>query len=1047
MSILRDYAWEAMYSPDDGNLLSVFYIPALSCAVRYDRTTGFFKPDALAKAAVGVEELVRNNGHMRLIVGCTLDEEEVDAIQRGESLRDTVEASLQRTPFQADSAEVRDALELLAWMVAKGYLDVRLAVPCDPATGKPCAGMAIFHEKAGILEDKTGERLVFTGSLNESASGWMRNWESFHVFCSWKPDVTHLNAVEENFQRLWADRKPTARVMELGQALREKLLHFLPKDDALPRRLPATPQQGQPMPSEPPAPEPPVSEPPNVPMPDDVYRATWEFIHEAPTKPGGGDYVGEATAAVTPWPHQVRAFDRMYHHWPPRLLIADEVGLGKTIEAGLVIRQAWLSGRAKRICIMAPKAVLRQWQLELREKFNLNVPIYESGQLCWYPSPALEGMDKRDVADSDWHKEPLILVSSQLMRRTDRARQLLEDAEPWDLLVLDEAHHARRKAAKDIQADSPNRLLRLMRGLKEKTRGLILLTATPMQVHPVEVWDLLNLLGMPPSWDVASFLKFFELSVHPSPTESDMAWMARLFREMEEHYQPMSVEEAARRDPHRSTFRAKKILKALHSQANTPLKMLSLEERRYALLLMKSYSPTRMLISRHTRELLRRYHQQGKLTTTIAERQVEDYLVTLSEAERALYEEVEDYISSTYNKAAKEERTAIGFVMTIYRRRLASSFDALEQTLQNRLNALNHSKLPLLTDEDLPDDDLQEESPDMDEAGELEKQALRLEEADSIRALLQAKKALPRTDTKAQSLLELIARLREEGYRQVIVFTQYTDTLDSLRKTLGRAQGLSSVLCFSGRGGEQWSNDAWESISREKTKELFREGKAEILLCTDAAAEGLNLQTCGALINYDMPWNPMKVEQRIGRIDRLGQQFPRIKIINLMYADTVETDVYVALRERIGLFSTFVGKLQPILSRLPRAFSELALQSRAERLAGSGRALANNLTGELEQRQQETGFDLDEISPDDLEMPQRPAPSYDLAYLHGVLTNPALLPPGCEAKELAGGKDYAYLTPGRKAAIRVTTDATYFEQHPESVELWSPGSPVFPDHI
>lgn len=1035
MSNLQDHTWEAMYSPEDGNLLTVFYIPALRCAVRYDRTTGFFKPDALAKAAVGVEELVRNKGRMRLIVGCTLDEAEVTAILHGESLRDTVESSLLRSPFQADSAEVRDALELLAWMVAKGHLDVRLAVPCDRETGRPCSGLAIFHEKAGMIQDKTGDRLVFTGSLNETATGWMRNWESFHVFCSWKPDAAHLAAVEDNFQRLWENRKPTAKVLELSNALRKQLLAFLPQ--GLPQRL-RTMQEAEPAHLAPaPAQEPEQEAQLVEPVPEDAYSATWTFIHEAPAQPGGGDYVGEATAAVRPWPHQVRTFGRMYHNWPPRLLIADEVGLGKTVEAGLVIRQAWISGRAKRICILAPKAVLRQWQLELREKFNLNVPIYENGQLCWYPCPALQGQDRRAVADDEWHKEPLLLVSSHLMRRQERARQLLEEADPWDLLVLDEAHHARRRGSgKDIPADNPNRLLRLMRGLKDKTKGLLLLTATPMQVHPVEVWDLLNLLGLPPSWDAASFLNFFELSAHPSPAVSDMASMARMFRDMEAYAQPMSTEEATRLEPNHNAFLAQKILKALRSQATIPLRKLSAEERRYALLLMKSWSPTRMRISRHTRELLRRYHRQGKLMVNIAERQVEDCLVTLTKAERGLYEDVEDYISSTYNKAAKSDRTAIGFVMTIYRRRLASSFDALEQTLQHRLDALKHGSRTLFSEEDLPDDELLEESPDADEAGKLERQALQLEEADRIRQLLQARKTLPRTDTKAHSLLEIIERLRQEGYGQVIVFTQYTDTLDSLRRTLGQGP----VLCFSGRGGEQWRNGGWETISREKAKELFRQGKAEILLCTDAAAEGLNLQTCGALINYDMPWNPMKVEQRIGRIDRLGQRFSTIRIINLMYADTVETDVYMALRHRIGLFKTFVGKLQPILSRLPKAFSELTLQNRTERLADSGRALANTLTGE----QQETGFDLDDIRPEDLEMPDRPTPTYDLAYLNGVLTSPALLPPGYEAKELAGGKDYAYAIPGRIKPIRVTTDAAYFEQHAESVELWSPGSPAFP---
>src|SRR6185295_11200628 len=107
-----------------------------------------------------------------------------------------------------------------------------------------------------------------------------------------------------------------------------------------------------------------------------------------------------------------------------------------------------------------------------------------------------------------------------------------------------------------------------------------------------------------------------------------------------------------------------------------------------------------------------------------------------------------------------------------------------------------------------------------------------------------------------------------------------------------------------------------------------RRGQADVLLCTDAAAEGLNFQFCGALINYDMPWNPMKVEQRIGRIDRIGQEHSEIRIVNLHYQDSIETDVYMALRERIGLFSKYVGKLQPILAALPRTLGAVTLAPR-----------------------------------------------------------------------------------------------------------------------
>jgi hypothetical protein len=116
------------------------------------------------------------------------------------------------------------------------------------------------------------------------------------------------------------------------------------------------------------------------------------------------------TSTVTPWPHQVRAFRRLYDNWPPKLLIADEVGLGKTVEAGLLLRQAWLARRARRTLILAPKNVCSQWQIELREKFNLNWPIYDGQKLSWYPSPAMQGRNERVVSRETWHQESIVIA-------------------------------------------------------------------------------------------------------------------------------------------------------------------------------------------------------------------------------------------------------------------------------------------------------------------------------------------------------------------------------------------------------------------------------------------------------------------------------------------------------------------------------------------------------------------------------------------------------------------------------------------------------------
>ena len=918
--MLRDHSWKRKYTLEDGDLIERFYVPALASAKRYDRLTGYFNAGALALAARGVEGLARNRGRMRLVTGCTLNPPEVDAINKGEQLRKQVERHLVHLPLEPPDLASSQALELLAWMVARGHLDVKVAVPCD-ARRKPIPNDGIFHEKAGIVQDRRGDRIAWNGSLNETAAGWRANWESINVYRSWGSEPDRVTDEETNFERLWANKSRHVIVLDIPEAARRELLRFMPRQD-VPERLKGE-RKEPPEQTEAPTPRDGPEEAPLV----DRRSLIWTFIKEAPRLASAGARVGEATAAIDPWPHQVRAFQRLYEQWPPRLLIADEVGLGKTIQAGLLLRQAWLAGRARRILILAPKAVMGQWQIELREKFNLNWPMYDGRKLIWYRSKALRDRHEQTAGPSEWHKEPTVIVSSHLMRRKDRAAALLEEAEPWDLIVLDEAHHARRRGAGSAQEKGPNALLGLMRKLKDRTQGLVLLTATPMQVHPVEVWDLLSLLGLPPEWTEAEFLNFFEDIERPNPSYSAMDRMARLFKAVEQRYGRVEISDAQRRSK-LSRLRVKRVLRALRDSASTPRRQLETDERREAIRIMRANTPIRRLVSRHTRALLRKYFKEGALTTPIADRAVTDRFIEMTAEERRLYEAVDDYIASTYNQADDTERNAVGFVMTIYRRRLASSFRALRNTLQKHLEAISNCNIKLLTgsDEDAPDDEATDEILDADEAAELERQALAIEEAADIESLLERIRGLP-ADSKLAELRTVLQALRQDGYDQAMVFTQYTDTMDFLRDELGRDGGLR-LMCFSGRGGEVPSGDgSWRRIDRDDAKRRFLNKEAEVLLCTDAAAEGLNFQFCGALVNYDMPWNPMRVEQRIGRIDRLGQDYAAIRIVNLHYEDTVEADVYGALKSRIKLFESVVGRLQPILSSVPQKISKAVLSA------------------------------------------------------------------------------------------------------------------------
>ena len=203
----------------------------------------------------------------------------------------------------------------------------------------------------------------------------------------------------------------------------------------------------------------------------------------------------------------------------------------------------------------------------------------------------------------------------------------------------------------------------------------------------------------------------------------------------------------------------------------------------------------------------------------------------------------------------------------------------------------------------------------------------------------------------------------------VLVFTQYTDTMDNLREELQLVYG-SQVACYSGRGGEVWNGIAWVLETKEKVKADFKSGKIRILLATESASEGLNLQTCGVLINYDMPWNPMRVEQRIGRIDRIGQQYEEIWIRNYFYEGTIEDVIYQRLSDRINWFEVVVGDLQPILAEVGEITRRLAMLPAQERQSQLDQEIAQ-LRQRLQNREVES-LNLDQFAESGVYKPSCP---------------------------------------------------------------------------
>ena len=923
---LPDYPWKISYASDTCNPIAEFYIPALERSVQYDRKSGFFSSAILSQVASGLGAMLHNDGQIRLVLGCQLNPQDLEAIRKGYELRETIALRLdaELTPPQ-NFAQLKH-FEILSWLIQANRLDIRIAIPLK-RDGSP-QGVEetldfnhIYHEKVCIFTDGEGNQMVTNGSSNESLGGWQYNIESFHVNCSWE-GTRDLQRVQEEvirFEQIWTNQMPNVKTFEVPEAIKRKLLRYAPRQK--PQWTPDQEWDDRPL-TEPTLPEAglePEQDASNKTLsPEDLAQeqAFFDRLRSIPADAGCLSYCLD-TIPITPWPHQIKILNRVVKDFPRSFLIADEVGLGKTIETGLILRYLILSQRVKRVLVLAPASVQPQWHDELREKFNLHFWSYNQGS---FQDPFGQ---TAIPSENPWNTQDLVLASSHLVRRQDRMQELL-DAEPWDLVVLDEAHHARRKAPQQ-RKETPNRLLELLQDLRHKTQSLILLSATPMQIDTIEIFDLLNVLGLQGHWSYGDLFCDYFATLPKDPNDH----LLRFWQTMSSDYFQRGGQACPRLQAYQRkidrmlSFKLDDVWMGKNRLINLHQYLKDNDFLEASRQYLTINTPLKDLMFRHTRDTLREYYRLGLLEKDVPTREVFDHAIVLEALREAeLYRQVSDYVRHFYRLAQKENRKALGFLMTLYRKRLTSSFYAMQKSLQRRLDALITQQGNGLSEDDLLE--LEDADDVVIQGLESYMEPVHPQEIEYLEEILRQFENTGE-DSKFSHLLTVLRKAFSDR-ESAIIFTQYTDTMDFLRGELMQLYGGNQIACYSGRGGEVFQSGEWVKQPKEQIKRQFREGTIKILLCTESASEGLNLQTCGVLINYDMPWNPMRVEQRIGRIDRIGQRYSTVSIHNFYYDGTVEAKVYKRLRDRIHAFSTVVGNLQPILAQVP-TFIEQALSS------------------------------------------------------------------------------------------------------------------------
>ncbi len=553
-----------------------------------------------------------------------------------------------------------------------------------------------------------------------------------------------------------------------------------------------------------------------------------EVLEGTSSASGGHVLLAPMESNVIPLPHQLQALSRAVSGDRVRYLLADEVGLGKTIEAGLIMRELKLRGLVRRTLVVAPKSLAMQWVAEMSTHFNETFALVSPGDLDALERLECSGQyvsgETDHAADyNPWLRFPQVIVTldavKPVMRRKgwskekiraynrNRYERLVQGQ--WDLIVVDESH--RLGGSTDQVAR-----FKLGQGLAEAAPYLLLLSATPHQGKSDAFQRLMSLLDPMVFPDVESITRD-RISDFVIRTEKR---------------------------------------KAVTADGN---------------LLFKP-----------------------RITHTIS------VDLKRNPAQVVLYDAVTDYVKRGYNRSIKDRKPHVGFLMVLLQRIVTSSSQAIRCTLERRLDVLENLReaRPPISDEDMEDFvDLDGQMQldllvDVDEPG-------RVDEMAEVKALLELATAteVAGPDVKTDALMNLIFQLQgEEGEDQLklLIFTEFVPTQAMLRTFL-EARGISCTIL----------NGSMSMDERRIAQQEFRD-KVRVLVATDAGGEGLNLQFCHVVVNYDLPWNPMRIEQRIGRVDRIGQN-KIVRATNFIYKNSVEGRVREVLQTKLAIILDEMG--------------------------------------------------------------------------------------------------------------------------------------------
>lgn len=823
----------------------------LKDAVKYDRIAGYFSSSMLEIAGERIDQMP---GQVRMICNSDLDPMDVKTAQAAAM---AVTKEWKASIDQVYSERLQHRLHQLYDLLQSGKLQVRVL---------PDLAFGLVHGKAGVITYQNGSQTAFLGSANESKSAWQLNYELL-----WEDDSAESIAwVQTEFDALWND--------PLAVPLAETVIKDIKR---LSKR-------------------------------SVVSHEKWKRENAPP----------EAVLIESPiyrkhfglWAHQKyfvkKAYEEHLSGRGARFVLADQVGLGKTVQLAMAAMLMALKGD-KPVLVIAPKTLIYQWQDELMKLLQLPSAVWDGK--AW--------IDENEIRYENNDPEKAIVkcprrfgIISQglVVRGSAVVYKLLEQS--YECVIVDEAHRSRRrnlkKGAENERAE-PNNMMSFLLKLSKCTMSMMMGTATPVQLYPIEAYDLLSVLGAGAGhvlgsdfskWRTADKNIAFRLVEGDVNITKELPlkwdWVRDPFPPAAEDEQLFgSIRRDLKKGPTDYLLSIAEIDK---------IKLWNKSRIEKDTVFFKKHNPYIRFIIRRTRKYLEETLDENgepylqKVGVKLFGEAEQDAIILPGYLEDA-YQTAEEFC-----RALGELMKGSGFIRTLLLRRMGSSLEAGRKTAIKMLGE-GH----LLEDEEEEEDYAGGDPERLDAQSGI---AARLMDREQkiLQRLIYALDQHQEADPKLEKLRSL---LFAEGWAELgcIVFSQYFDTVWYFSEQIAKEKPQPIGVYAGADKSGIWQNGVFTKTSKESLKAQVQSGQIKIIFGTDSASEGLNLQRLGTLINLDLPWNPTRLEQRKGRIQRIGQRLEEVFVYNMRYRGSVEDRVHQLLSERLNNIFSIFGQVPDIL--------------------------------------------------------------------------------------------------------------------------------------